>query len=354
MNDRIRCAVIGLGVGEQHAIGYARHPACTLAAICDRDTAKLADVGQRFPDAQRIIEAEAVLTDPEIDVVSICTYDDLHADQILLALAHGKHVFAEKPFCMVPAEAAAIAAALRAHPNLQFSTNTILRASARFRAMRDRVAAGACGELYAVEASYQYGRLEKIVHGWRGERPYYSVVHGGGVHVVDLLRWITGDEVVRVTAAGNQVASRGTQFRFRDYVHATLQFRSGIIGHVSADYGCVVPHFHPLAIYGTRGTLTHDRASGCCITSRDPHVAPERFDAPYPGVAKYDLLFDFIDAIRERRAPIVTAEDAFRTMAVCFAIEAAADRGTPVDVEAFSVPLLGSLVTRYDSGLIPA
>ena len=54
------------------------------------------------------------------------------------------------------------------------------------------MAAGDLGRVYYMEADYNYGRIHKIVDGWRGAIDYYSVFLGGAVHMVDLLLWLTG------------------------------------------------------------------------------------------------------------------------------------------------------------------
>lgn len=333
---RLRVGVIGLGVGEQHAIGITQHQRATLAVLCDVDPNKLADVGGHFPGVPLVADADAVLTDPTIDLAVIATYDDQHGAQALKALRYGKHVFVEKPLCYSPDEAREIRAVLAAHPGLRLTTNTILRTSARFRWVKEQCDAGMFGDLYAVEADYNFGRLHKVTEGWRGRLPFYSVVYGGGVHVVDLLRWFTGDEVVRVHAVGNQITSRGTQFRYRDCMTTLLEFQSGIIGKVSVNFGCVMPHFHPVAVYGTKATFVNDVPHGRLYISRDPAVSPQPVEQLYPGCAKHDLLRDFITAVLDGRDPLITEDDAFRTMAVCFAIERSADRGEPVDVLAIA------------------
>lgn len=328
----LRVGVIGLGVGEQHAIGVTEHPRALLVALCDSDAEKLTNVGSRFPGVRCYSDAHAVLKDPAIDLVVIATYDDVHAEHILTALAHGKHVFVEKPLATSVNDAVRISAALRAHPHLRLTTNTILRASARFQWVKAQCDAGAFGELYAVEADYNYGRLHKVTEGWRGRLPFYSAVYGGGIHAVDLLRWFTGDDIVRVYAVGNQIASRGTQFRYRDCITALLEFRRGMFGKIGVNYGCVMPHVHPVTLYGTKATFVNDLPHGRWYTSREPTVPPTPVTAPYPGCAKHDLLRNFISAVLEGCDPIITEDDAFRTMATCFAIEESADRGEPVDV----------------------
>src|SRR5688500_1301524 len=94
-----RVGVIGLGVGEAHAEAYASHPDCVLVALCDNDGDRLAALASRYPQARAIADAEELLKDPDIDVVSIASYDDAHAAQATTALEYGKHVFVEKPLC---------------------------------------------------------------------------------------------------------------------------------------------------------------------------------------------------------------------------------------------------------------
>ena len=53
--------------------------------------------------------------------------------------------------------------------------------------MRELIAAGELGELFHLEGDYDYGRRHKLTDGWRGRIPYYSVVLGGAIHMVDLL-----------------------------------------------------------------------------------------------------------------------------------------------------------------------
>ncbi|MHC4911259.1 MAG: Gfo/Idh/MocA family protein [Planctomycetota bacterium] len=254
----LTAAIIGLGVGEQHIAGYQGHPACSVGVICDIDAATLGAVAERHPGLATTTDPETVLTDPAIDVVSIASYDDAHAEQILTALRHGKHVFVEKPVCLRADEADAIGAALDERPHLRFGSNLILRASPRFRRLREMIATGALGDLFHIEAAYNYGRLQKITDGWRGRLPYYSVMLGGGVHMADLLLWLTGRRVVEVSAFGNAIASRGTDFRFNDLVTGIVRFDDGMTAALTANFGCVLPHGHALSVYGTAGTFVND------------------------------------------------------------------------------------------------
>ena len=333
--SKLRAAVIGLGVGEEHIAGYDAHPDCEVVAICDISAERLAEVGDRHPGLRRTDRPDELLSDPEVDVVSVASYDDAHYEQVTAALEHGKHVFVEKPLCLHEREAERIHALLRERPELRLSSNLPLRASPRFVLLRDLIESGDLGDVYYLECDYDYGRLEKITGGWRGDLDYYSVVLGGAVHMVDLLLWVTGDRVTRATAAGNQLASRGTKFRFPDFVIGTLELESGAIAKVSANFGCVHPHFHGVKVFGTKGTFINGLDHATLWRRVDGAAAAETIDLPYPGATKSDLIPSFVDSIVGKGPARVSADEVFATMAACFAIERALEDRAPVEVKGF-------------------
>ena len=101
-----------------------------------------------------------------------------------------------------------VAARLRGRPELVLSTNLPLRRSPRFVRLRELIAGGELGELFHLEGDYDYGRRHKLTDGWRGRIPYYSVMLGGGIHMIDLLTWVSGLNVTEVVAADGQPRSR--------------------------------------------------------------------------------------------------------------------------------------------------
>ncbi|HVW19101.1 MAG TPA: Gfo/Idh/MocA family oxidoreductase [Solirubrobacteraceae bacterium] len=333
MTDALRAGVIGLGVGEQHIEGYER-AGCEVAVLCDFDAGRLAEVGERHPGPRLVADAAEVLDDPAIDVVSIASWEQYHHEQVVRALQAGKHVFVEKPVCLTRAEADDILAALRERPQLRLSSNLPLRGSPRFAELHERIRDGRMGRVFYVEADYDYGRLWKITDGWRTEMPYYSVVHGAGVHMVDLLLWLTGDRVTEVKAYGAKLATEGTRFRFDDMVVAILTLESGALAKVTANVASVTPHYHDLRVFGTEATFVNGLDHAVVYHGRDGDPRPERVDAPYPGMPKSVLIPGFVEAIRNGGPAPVTEEEVFATIEVCLAIEQATRSDGAVAVRA--------------------
>ena len=328
----LKAAIIGLGVGERHIAGYEADPRCQVTVLCDIDSAKLSEVGARHPGKSLTSDPFAVLADPDIDVVSIASYDDAHHPQIMAALAAGKHIFVEKPLCLTAGELSDIRAGLAKRPELRLSSNLILRRSPRFSALHRRLREGELGRPYYVEADYNYGRLQKILSGWRASMPGYSVVHGGAIHMIDLILWLLDEKPVSVSAVGNKICTEGSDFTGADCVVALLTFPSGAIAKIAANFGCVFPHWHNLTVYGTEATFQHGYNGAQLFTSRDPQEMPPQVTEAYPGIAKGDMLPSFVAAVLDGGDPEVGEEEVFDAMAVSIAIEESARSGVRRDI----------------------
>ncbi len=329
----LRVGVIGLGVGEQHVAGFRRSPHCEVTVVCDYDEGKLDAARETYPGLETTTDADAVVTDPEIDVVSIASYDHLHFGQALTALQHGKHVFVEKPLCRTAEEVAGLRDALAEHPHLQLASNLVLRAAPLYKYVREQARSGGLGAMYAFDGDYLYGRLHKITDGWRGDVDNYSVMLGGGIHLVDLMLWLTEERPLSVTATGNRISTEGTAFEYRDFVAATYVFPSGLVGRVTANFGSVHPHQHVVRLFGTEASLIYDDAGPRIYRDRDPTTSVEVLDLASLPSSKAELIPGFIEGIvegvRDNRATLHELD----VITACVAANRALDEGGSVDIE---------------------
>ena len=322
-----RAAVIGLGVGGAHAAAYAEHPDAELVALCDADEERLREVATAHPGVRVTTDPAEILGDPDIEMVSIASYDSDHHRQVMGAIRNGKHVFVEKPLCQTEEQASEIHAALAARPELVLSSNLLLRASPRFQLVKRWLDEGRFGHLYYMEGDYDYGRLWKLTEGWRGDLESYSVTLGGTIHLIDLLLWLSRDRPVSAQATGNGLMTRDSKFRFDDLVVAVLELESGATMKVAANFGCTHPHFHDVKLFGRDATFVNGLEQATLWTAADGKPERELVDADYPGVEKGALVASFVEAVAGRGAPPVPADDVFDVLATCFAIDRAAQTG---------------------------
>ncbi|MEZ5100175.1 MAG: Gfo/Idh/MocA family oxidoreductase [Thermoleophilia bacterium] len=329
----MRVGVIGLGVGEQHARAFAGCAGASLAAVCDPDPTRLAEVSARFPGVRATTDPRAVLADPAIDLVSIASPDDAHFDQALTGLREGKHVFVEKPLCRSLGELAALETTWRARRRQLLASNLVLRAAPLYRWLREAVRAGELGQVYAFDGDYLYGRLHKLTDGWRGAIEGYSVMLGGGIHLVDLMLWVTGERPRAVSASGSGIATEGSHFRGADFVAATFTFPSGLVGRVTANFGCVHPHHHVVRVFGTEASVVHDDQGPRLFRTRDPRERPVPLDLDPLPASKGALVPQLVGAVRDVQDTSDWTHHELDVVACCLAADRALAEGGPVGID---------------------
>ena len=331
MTTPLRVGIIGLGVGEAHLASYQSLPDVEVSAICDIDPARLAEIGDRYNIAARHTDWRAITDDPDIKAVSICSYDNFHAEQAVAALRNEKHCMVEKPIALTRPEAEAMLRAQQDSGSL-LTSNLVLRHSPRFIELRQRIAAGEFGEIFYGEADYLHEILWKITEGWRGKMPFYCVTYGGGIHLIDLFRWITGREVTEVSGMGTNLLARDSDFGYEDTTCHVLRLDNGGLFRSTTSLGPQRPKFHALSVYGSEKTFVNGRPDAVIYDS-DNEDTRETMSTDYdPSTGKGGLLSDFVTAIRDGREPNVSARDVFRVMDICFACHEAMTSGRTVPV----------------------
>ena len=252
MKDKIKVGLIGLGrVGMQmHLYELERFADMfELAACCDVLKDRVDDVLKRYPAAHGYTEAEALIADPDVELVTIAVPSRLHVMMAEKALAAGKIVFLEKPFALSMEGLARLRKLDEQYPGKLF-----LRHNRRFEAcynhILDIMKSGVLGDVYEI-------KLRRLRHRFRDDWQTRLDCGGGqlynwGPHLIDqALQFLEGD-VESVFSDMKVIAARGDA---ED--HIKLVFR-GVNGRVvDVEISDAVPILNePVAtVYGTRGVL---------------------------------------------------------------------------------------------------
>ena len=177
-----------------------------LAAICGRDQAAARAAADRFGWAAAETDWRALIARDDVQLVDICAPGDLHAPAAIAALAAGKHVLCEKPLANTLAEAEAMkAAADAAHGGgARAMVGFNYRRVPALALARQLVEQGRIGALRHFRAAYLQDWLSDPAAPmtWRmqAERAGSGALGDLGAHIVDLARYLTGDEVTGVSA----------------------------------------------------------------------------------------------------------------------------------------------------------
>jgi predicted dehydrogenase len=204
---RIRTAVIGTGfMGRVHLEALRRTENVDVAAIAGRNPANAEKLGSAFGVPH--LAADAILRDPSIDAVDLCTPNAQHFSMAKEALLAGKHVLCEKPLATSVEEAKELAA-LAAYKGLRTCVCHNLRSYPMVQQMRAMREAGDLGEILVVQGTYsQDWLLYDTDWNWRVETkaggPSRCMADIGS-HWFDMAEHLTGLRVSALCADLNTV-----------------------------------------------------------------------------------------------------------------------------------------------------
>ena len=321
MKNKLNAAVIGLGVGAKHAQILNSDKSINLVTLCDLDIKKINFYKKKYKNCKFTTDSNKIFKDPNIDVVSIASYDNFHVHHILQSIKYKKNFFVEKPFCLSLSELNRICQSLKKNKKIIFSSNLILRNKPIFLQLNKKIKKNKMGKIYYCEGDYNYGRLDKIIKGWRGTIPFYSVTLGGAIHLIDLIIWLTGKKVISVISEGNKISTQNTKFKHLDLVTSLLKFEGGMVAKVTSNFGSVTPHHHILNIYGTKSTFCYNNNEVKYFKSRKLKNI-KKINSHYSNNQKAQLLKSFIKNIySQKKTKIVSEKEVINLMSVCLTIE---------------------------------
>ena len=328
----VRVAVIGAGyMGERHARIYAGLPDVELVAVCDVREQAARELAART-GAAAYTDYRELLRRDDLDAVSVCTPDGLHREPCDLAVRAGRHVLVEKPIATTVADAEAIAEAA-ARAGVVLLVGHCLRFDPRYDQARQAVERGELGTVQTIYTRRANTVAAQDRLGGRCPLPLFL-----GVHDYDVMRWLAGSEVERVTAESKWGLLREQGFPVEDANCALLRFASGALG--IAELSWILPRGFPAAgdhrldVVGSAGSLSIAtletglrRADGQRAVQVDTASAPSV--QGHPGGMFYFELRHFVDCVRGRATPAVTPADAVMALRIALAVERAAATGAP-------------------------
>lgn len=252
---KLKVAIIGVGgIAQCHIAGYRACENVELYAFCDINEERLQQQGQKHNITRLYTDVHTMLAElPELDAVSVCTWNAAHAPCTIAALNAGKHVLCEKPMALNATEAQQMLDAAKKNDRL-LMIGFVRRFGNDCEVAKDFIDNGDLGDLYYAKASYL--RRNGCPGGWFGDK---SRSGGGplidlGVHVIDLVRFLAGNpEPISVYGStfhkignrsglkdkvGYQSTGAGKQdiFDVEDLAVATIRFDSGLVLQIDASF----------------------------------------------------------------------------------------------------------------------
>jgi len=319
----VRFGLIGLGV---HGMRYARHimhdiEQAELYAVCRQDPAQ-GEAFAREHNVRYYREYLDLLNDPRVDAVAVVTPPHLHERICSTALMAGKAVLVEKPLACNTREAINIVEAI-ARSGGFLMVNHTLRFNSVVRALEARL--DQLGPIHTMSINQ---RMEPPQREWMDD---FSLAGGGvilqsGVHMFDLLRYFSGDEVRRVYCETDRIFYE----ELEDMFVATLCLRRSKIRCVVDAARYTEGRSGRIEIVGEHGQLIGDyvHGYGLIIEGRDiePLAAP-----PLVHTVEHAIRA-FVDALLSEAEPPISALDGYQAVEIAEACYHAASSGEAISI----------------------
>ncbi len=263
--DMLNIGIIGCGKIAQtrHIPEYAAHSKAHLFGFFDLNSQRAATLAKTY-GGKAYESVEALLSDPEIDAVSVCTANTTHADLTVRALLSGKHVLCEKPMATTLADCEAmVKAAKKSGKKLMIGHNQ--RLAVAHQLAKELIDAGRIGTILTFRTAFGHGGPET----WSvdpGKNTWFfdpkSAAMGAmadlGIHKTDLIGFLTGQRVIRTTARLLTLDKRdgeGKLIGVDDNAFCIYEMSGGAVGTMTASWTHYGAEDNSTVLYGTKGIL---------------------------------------------------------------------------------------------------
>ncbi len=319
--------LIGLGIGQQHLLGYQRR-GLQVAAICDKDTHRLREVGDRFQIEKRYTRIADLIADPDVHVVDMAVQPWIRSPIVKAAAEAGKHILCQKPFSMSMRQAVEMVETCERH-NVRLMVNQNSCFVPGFLAIEPYITSERLGEIY---------HLSITCNGFYTEFPERHLIPAMQVHHIGLVhKWFGDYENVYCQAHGhNRPVEAGETLSV-----APFKSPAGLQGLLScnwaflADPGRNLQHPHEeIRIQGTKGAI-YGNSADMTVTLTEPEpreIKPTIAGTWFPD-AFGNVMVHFLECVSTGAQPLTHGRGNLHVLQTIFALHQSAMSGEVVQID---------------------
>lgn len=347
MNEKVGFGLVGAGlISETHYKALRNQKDCYLVGCYSHNPEK-AEKWATAHNCKSYTTYDSMLSDPEIDAVSIITPSGCHMDYAIKAIRAGKHVLVEKPIEIHEDRVVRMISEAREN-NVVLSCVFQSRFSDSSLLVKKAVEEGRFGKISICDAQVKWYRDQSYYDSgdWRGTWE----LDGGGVmiqqsiHAIDLLLFLMGRDPMQVSAYTSVVSH---DIEVEDTAVAILRFPDGVLGVLEGTTSSWPGSLKRIEICGSEGHVVLEEDAITKWQFRDERPEDQDIRVRYSsstspggstGAATIDYIghekqySDIASAIKEHSAPFVTGEEALRSVRVIEGLYKSAKEGTPVSL----------------------
>jgi predicted dehydrogenase len=253
--DKLKFAIVGCGrIAERHAEQINR--LAILQAVCDEVESRALQLGKKYGSGVYANYDELLVNEKEIDVISVCTPNGLHAEHSIKAFRHGIHVLCEKPMAISVYDCGEMIKEAEKYNRRLFVVKQN-RYNPPVRAIKQALDENRFGKILSVQLNCFWNRNTDYYSKseWKGT----NKLDGGTLftqfsHFIDLLYWMFGD-IKRVEAITRNL-NHEKIIEFEDTGVVIMEFYNGIIGTINYTVNSYGKNMEgSLTIFGEKGTV---------------------------------------------------------------------------------------------------
>jgi len=316
MKEKIKFAIVGCGrIAHRHAEFIQAFG--QLTAVCDNNIDKAKSFSAKYHAKCFGSLDEMLAASPELEVVSVCTPNGLHAEHSIKILKAGHHVLCEKPMALSVNDCSAmITAAERANKRLFIVKQN--RFNPPVEAVKALIDEGKLGKIYSVQLNCFWNRNnEYYQNSWKGTKD----LDGGTLytqfsHFIDLLYWFVGD-VENISAATGNFHHKGL-IEFEDTGVAILKFVNGAIGTLNYTVNAYKKNMEgSLTIFAEKGTikiggqylneLEYQSLEGEAVGNLPPGNPPNHYGQYVGSMSNHDKVYQNLISVLNGEGTIATS-----------------------------------------------
>lgn len=338
----INVGVIGCGKIAQlrHLPEYSGHKHVRVAAVCDRTLARANKIGNAY-GAKAYTDYRELLAHEELDAVSVCLPNMLHAPVSIAALEAGKHVLCEKPMATSEAEAVAmIEARNRSGKLLMIGHNQ--RLMPPHKKAKEILTSGMLGRVITFRTAFGHGGPENWsvegAGGWffQKSKAFVGAMGDLGVHKTDLIRYLLGEEIVEVGAFTGTLQKQNTDVE--DNAVCILRTESGVIGTLAASWTYRPSEDNSTVLYCEKGTLRLIDNPGYSVIAELHSGERILYEtgkvATNAAQTESGVIRSFVDHILSGTDPAISGEEGMKSLKVILAALESSETGKIVRINA--------------------
>jgi len=315
MKKKVNFGIIGCGrIAQRHAEHISKNG--NLIAVCDNIKSKSDKLAEEYNAVAYYDIDDLLNNEKEIDVISICSPNGLHAEHSIKALNANFHVLCEKPLAINVQDCGEmIKAAEKANKRLFAIKQN--RFNPPVSAVKDAIDEGHLGQIYSIQLSCFWNRNEDYYsNSWKGTKE----LDGGTLftqfsHFIDLLYWFFGD-IEDVKAMGANYHHKGV-IEFEDAGVVLLKFKNGAIGSINYTVNAFGKNMEgSLTIFAEKGTikiggqylneLEYQSMSISEITNLPKGNTPNNYGSYQGSMSNHDKVYQNVSDVLNHGAEMAT------------------------------------------------